>query len=130
MNYAVCVAVALTCKISLERKETYVYTEKVRGGTWVVAVMPVFQYEVFSAIAEDASNWVGDCMEHYDVSEEIAEQMIEDNTIDYKVTSAWLEDDEDDVTEVGITDHTHVETLTDELMTDFAEFKKYLAERA
>lgn len=123
MNYEQFVKLSLELRIGVENKAPFAFTQGFVEGTWVAAVIPEFQYEVFSTIAEDASNWVSDAMDYYNISEKEAERRIEANEFNCKITVAWLKhEDEEDLDEAFIEDLPNFETLLVDLTDDYNKF--------
>ena len=124
MNYEQFVKLSLDLRIAYENNEPFAFTETMVGGTWVAAVIPEFQYEVYSTIASDASNWVGDMMDEYDISEDDAMSRIEEGNFKCKIVVAWLQesDESEDVEEVNMEELKTFETLTLALSNDFDQF--------
>lgn len=124
MNYEQFVKLSLDLKIAYENNEPFAFTETMVGGTWVAAVIPEFQHEVFSTIASDASNWVGDAMDEYDISEDDAMSRIEEGNFKCKIVIAWLQEDDesDDVEEIAMEELKNFETLTLDLSFNFDRF--------
>lgn len=120
MNYEQFVKLSLDLRIAYENNEPFAFTETMVGGTWVAAVIPEFQYEVYSTIASDASNWVGDMMDEYDISEEDAMTRIEEGNFKCKIVVAWLDEDAEAIGDME--ELKNFETLTLALSNDFDKF--------
>lgn len=120
MNYEQFVKLSLDLKIAYENIEPFAFTETIVGGTWVAAVIPEFQYEVYSTIANDASNWVSDAMDEYDISEEDAMTRIEEGNFKCKIVVAWLDEDAEMICDIE--ELKNFETLTLDLSFDYDRF--------
>ena len=120
MNYEQFVKLSLDLRIAYENNEPFAFTETMVGGTWVAAVIPEFQYEVYSTIASDASNWVGDMMDEYDISEDDAMTRIEEGNFKCKIVVAWFDEDAEAIGDME--ELKNFETLTLALSNDFDKF--------
>lgn len=120
MNYEQFVKLSLDLKIAYENNEPFAFTETMVGGTWVAAVIPEFQHEVFSTIASDASNWVGDAMDEYDISEDDAMFRIEEGNFKCKIVVAWFDEDAEAIGDME--ELKNFETLTLDLSFNFDRF--------
>lgn len=125
MNYEQFVKLSLDLKIAYENNEPFAFTKTNDNGTWVAAVIPEFQHEVYSTIASDASNWVDDAMDEYDIDEDDAMTRIEEGNFKCKIVVAWLNDDGD---EVGMEELKNFETLLIDLENDYENFLKEVVE--
>lgn len=120
MNYEQFVKLSLDLKIAYENNEPFAFTETIVGGTWVAAVIPEFQYEVYSTIASDASNWVSDAMDEYGISEEDAMFRIEEGNFKCKIVVAWFDEDAEMICDME--ELKNFETLTLDLSFDYDRF--------
>lgn len=126
MNYEQFVKLSLDLKIAYENIEPFAFTKTNDNGTWVAAVIPEFQHEVYSTIASDASNWVDDAMDEYDVNEDEAMTRIEEGNFKCKIVVAWLDEDAEMICDIE--ELKNFETLLIDLENDYENFLKEVVE--